>query len=84
MSIRSPSEHLATRSTPESFYTAKDSPPVGGADTTGISSPIEDDAAEPRYRNAVQPPHELKVHCQIHLEEELCEREIPCLVYMNE
>ncbi|KAK5664007.1 hypothetical protein OQA88_221 [Cercophora sp. LCS_1] len=55
-------------STPSSYHTALE------ADTTGISSPIEstsDLPSSPRYRGAVQPPHTLKSHCQIHLEEEL-------------
>ncbi|KAK3375267.1 hypothetical protein B0H63DRAFT_400979 [Podospora didyma] len=64
-----------TMSTPGSFYTAKDSPPPLGllADTSAISSPIEPDDEPPfipRYRDTTELPHELKSHCQIHIEEE--------------
>jgi len=74
MAPTSPPTTLATMSTPESYYTAqaKDSPLLE-ADTTGISSPLDEDSPEPpRYRHAIQPHHDLKGHCQIHLEEELC------------
>ncbi|KAK0621457.1 hypothetical protein B0T17DRAFT_291285 [Bombardia bombarda] len=79
MDLTSSLTTFETISTPASYYMAKDSP-VLAADTTGISSSVEEDIDDemddcpdkPRYRDAQQLPHELKQHCQIHLEEQLC------------
>lgn len=80
MEMTSPLTTLASISTPDSYHTARDSHPSPfnsiGADDTSLSSPVEDDDSslpdEPPYRDAVQLPHELRSHCQIHLEEQLC------------
>lgn len=57
---------------PSSFYTAKAAAsPVTDGDITNISSPAEA-PDKLLYRDARQLPHELKEHCQIHLEERLC------------
>lgn len=74
MELTSPLTTLASISTPESYYTARGSP-SNAADETSPSSPLEEHPPEeqrPCYRDAVQLPHELKSHCQIHLEEQLC------------
>ena len=73
MELTSPLTTLASISTPDSYYTAQDSP-SNAADETSLSSPIDDHPppTEQQYRHAVQVPHELKSHCQIHLEEQLC------------
>ncbi|KAL2260215.1 hypothetical protein VTK26DRAFT_5865 [Humicola hyalothermophila] len=69
--MTSPLTTLGTISTPDSFYTARDSSSIA-ADETSLSSPVEPpEDEEPRYRDAVQLPRELKSHCQIHLEEQL-------------
>jgi hypothetical protein len=72
--ITSPLTTLGTISTPDSFYTARGSgSPANPADETGLSSIAEEQPAdETGYRDAVPLPHELKSHCQIHLEERLC------------
>lgn len=73
MELTSPLTTLATISTPDSYYAARGS--SNAADDTTLSSPIEDPPEhheELGYRDAVQLPHELKSHCQIHLEEQLC------------
>lgn len=64
-------------STPGSFHTPKDDSPSTRAYTTGVSSPAEDEIPDPKYRPAVQPVDELRSHCQIHLEEELCNPPVP-------
>lgn len=75
MELTSPLTTLTNISTPTSFYTARNSP-SNAADDTGLSSPVEEPLAdELPYRDAAQLPHELKSHCQIHLEEQLC----PCI-----
>jgi hypothetical protein len=72
MELISPLTTLGSISTPESYHTARGSP--NAADETGLSSPVEGDHVqdEPSYRDAVPLPHELKSHCQIHMEEQLC------------
>ncbi|KAK4039980.1 hypothetical protein C8A01DRAFT_36030 [Parachaetomium inaequale] len=71
MELTSPLTTLGSISTPRSFHTARGSP-SNGADDTMLSSPVDDpQPEEPTYRDAVQLPHELKSHCQIHLEEQL-------------
>lgn len=72
MELTSPLTTLASISTPDSYHTARDSPSNAAYDTT-LSSPLEEpDEEGPRYRDAVQLPHELRSHCQIHMEEQLC------------
>ncbi|KXX80483.1 hypothetical protein MMYC01_202444 [Madurella mycetomatis] len=74
MELSSPLTTLASISTPESYYTARGSP-SNAADDTTITSPGEDEEEEASlklgYRDTIQLPHELKSHCQIHLEEQL-------------
>ncbi|KAK3322295.1 hypothetical protein B0H66DRAFT_553925 [Apodospora peruviana] len=69
MELTSSLTSLDTISTPGSYYTAKDSP-LDGANTTAISSPV-DYPARARFRNAREIPHELKMNCQIHMEENM-------------
>ena len=71
--MTSPLTNLGTISTPESYYTARNSP-SNAADETALTSPVEppQEDDDPGYRDAVQLPHVLKSHCQIHLEEQLC------------
>jgi hypothetical protein len=72
MELTSPLTTLGSISTPDSYYTARDSPSNAAYDTT-LSSPGEEPPEEElAYRDAVQLPHELKSHCQIHMEEQLC------------
>lgn len=75
MELTSPLTTLASISTPGSYYTAHGSP-SNAADDTTITSPgeNEEDEESPKlgYRDAIKLPHELKSHCQIHLEEQLC------------
>jgi hypothetical protein len=74
MDLTSPLTTLGSISTPESYYTARDS--SNAADETTITSPGAEDDEVPQtfgYREAIQLPHELKSHCQIHLEEQLCQ-----------
>jgi hypothetical protein len=54
-------------SSPLSFYTANDSEAEG---STTASSPVQGEPC--RYRDARQLPRDLKDHCQIFLEEQLC------------
>lgn len=77
MTSTSPPSLAASMSTPSSFHTPKDDSPSTRAYTTGVSSPAEDELPDPKYRPAVQPVDELRSHCQIHLEEELC-NSAPC------
>jgi hypothetical protein len=60
-------------SSPLSFYTANDS---DAEQSTTASSPAQ--ATLCPYREARQLPRELKEHCQIFLEEQLCTRAPPC------
>ncbi|AEO58029.1 hypothetical protein MYCTH_2304989 [Thermothelomyces thermophilus ATCC 42464] len=72
MELTSPLTTLGSISTPESFFTARNSP-SNAADETVLSSPVDDPPQqEQAYRDAVQLPRELRQHCQIHLEEQLC------------
>ncbi|KAK4249914.1 hypothetical protein C7999DRAFT_12310 [Corynascus novoguineensis] len=73
MELTSPLTTLGSISTPESFYTARNSP-SNAADETALSSSPDDDPPKQRStcRDAVQLPRELRQHCQIHLEEQLC------------
>lgn len=75
MSLTSPISTLSNISSPSSFYTAKATSPPGAGDVTNISSPDEA-PVKLSYRDARQVPHELKEHCQIHLEERLCKTAI--------
>ena len=59
-------------SSPLSYYTAPDS---DVEQSTTASSPAH--ATPCAYREARQPPRELKEHCQIFLEEQLCTRPYP-------
>lgn len=62
-------------SSPVSYATATESPRnTLYATTTDIGSPIvnDGDAADKSYSKASQLPPELKQHCQIYLEENLC------------
>ncbi|KAK4149739.1 hypothetical protein C8A00DRAFT_37669, partial [Chaetomidium leptoderma] len=71
MELTSPLTTLASISTPESYYTAHNSP-SDAADETTLSSPVEDHPPEePGYRDAAQLPHELRSNCHILLEEQL-------------
>ncbi|KAL2181332.1 uncharacterized protein P884DRAFT_288563 [Thermothelomyces heterothallicus CBS 202.75] len=71
MELTSPLTTLGSISTPESFFTARNSP-SNAADETVLSSPVDDPPQqEQAYRDAVQLPRELRQHCQIHLEEQL-------------
>ena len=83
MDLTSPLTTLPSISTPESYFTAQGSPSnpsnrsnshqSNAADETALSSPVDDHAPEKlSYRDAAQLPHELRSHCQIHLEEQLC------------
>lgn len=83
MELTSPLTTLGSISTPESFYTAHDSA-SNGADDTTLSSPVDDVPLweEPTYRPAAQLPRELRQHCQIHLEEELCR--LPALLFQSQ
>jgi hypothetical protein len=65
----SPFTSFTTISTPTSYFTARDSPIA--ADTTNISSPVENPFIE-QYRKAKRLPPELSEQCQIALEEKLC------------
>jgi len=74
---RRPSPHNSGSSSPASFYTANDSDDGGEEeeeehDSTTASSPAQ--AAPCPYREARRLPRELKGHCQIFLEEQLCTR----------
>ena len=74
---RRPSPHNSGSSSPASFYTANDSDDGGEEeeeehDSTTASSPAQ--AAPCTYREARRLPRELKGHCQIFLEEQLCTR----------
>jgi hypothetical protein len=73
MEFTSPLTTLTSISTPASYHTAQGSP-SNAADETGLSSPLEElpPGELLPYRAAVPLPHELKSHCQIHLEEQLC------------
>ncbi|KAL2129913.1 hypothetical protein VTI74DRAFT_7156 [Chaetomium olivicolor] len=73
MELTSPLTSLTSISTPHSYHTARGSP-FNAADDTSPSSSIEEPPpppVDPGYRDAVQLPHELKSHCQIHMEEQL-------------
>lgn len=60
----------STSSSPASFHTAIDSEPGYRSATTTASSPAQ--AAASPYREARPLPPEIKDHCQILLEEQLC------------
>lgn len=85
MDLSSSLTTLPSISTPESYFTAQGSPSdpsnrsnsnshqSNAADETTLSSPVDDHVPEKlSYRDAAQLPHELRSHCQIHLEEQLC------------
>lgn len=65
------SSPLTERSPEPSFYTAHTSP-ANEAQSTNASSPVVAPAPSLVYRRARQLPRELKEHCQIYLEEQLC------------
>ena len=69
MADASPFSSLGSPRSSESFYTAKDSDAVK---STAASSPAHGSPCP--YRDARRLPHELKEHCQIFLEEQLCKR----------
>lgn len=71
MGIKSP---VTLSSSPASFYTANDSETHESTthESTTASSPVQ--AALGPYREARQLPRELKDHCQIFLEEQICAR----------
>lgn len=72
-SLESSSSLSSVPQSPASFYTAKaTASPETDGDISNISTPAEGPEKSP-YRDARQLPHELKEHCQIHLEERLCE-----------
>ena len=71
--LAEPRRHIAimrsssAESSPASFYTANN---TGGDESTTASSPINGRPCT--YRATRQLPRELKEHCQIFLEEQLC------------
>ncbi|KAK3357599.1 hypothetical protein B0T25DRAFT_498998 [Lasiosphaeria hispida] len=69
MAMTSPLTSFTTLSTPESY--AAQSSPHNETDEMALSSSIDGSLPSLQYRTAAQIPHELKQHCQIHLESEL-------------
>ena len=60
---------LSSMSSPSTFYTANGSPSNGGesTDTSSLSANVPSP-----YRAVRRLPRELREHCQIYLEEQLC------------
>ncbi|KFA75099.1 hypothetical protein S40288_04048 [Stachybotrys chartarum IBT 40288] len=67
MVASTPAKATSLLSSPDSFYTAKDSSEEPSTDTSSLGNPLSSP-----YRHVRQLPHELKEHCQIFLEEQLC------------
>lgn len=66
----------STNSSPTSFYTSKEDESERTAKSTTASTPVKGQPCP--YREARELPHELKEHCQIFLEEQLCMHAFIC------
>lgn len=67
----SPLTALPSSSSPASFYTPVGGSPATAGDCTNLSTPATEPASSP-YRDARPLPRELKEHCQIFFEEQMC------------